>query len=1138
MKRLILDVSSICWMNLLAGKDEENGKQVEHEGRKVLVNSAAFGYENALNHLLAAMRQFQAVPHQLIFVVEGKSSKKFRQVMLPCYKEGRDSRPDEAYEQFNTLKVKLVETFCNLGACAVTQDGIEADDVIAYLAQNLAGERIILSNDGDLSVLVGGDVHLWRRDELDANPYGPFPPQYITLYKALVGDTSDSIPGAKGFGPKAFLDLLCVFGEDGLGLMLEMIAKKDLARLSEDVGDLKSLQKVIDGADMVYASYAAAKLYPEKINTMRKPLEWTAGMVKPLSPDGDARLRPWAGQVRLIHAGNYAEAMAWATDKIAASPFVSLDIETSTPPESDEWLETAKGKAEDGDLGVDVFGSELTGLSLTFGENSQYTFYLTHDHAGEGNLTIEQVRDFVARVPKDKVIVVHNASFELSVIYQEWGQSWADDPVYHGFLPNIHDTTILFSYVDENQSRGLKKLSARLLRYEQETYEHVTVLTGVDTDLPAGGRVIEVYPELGEVKKRYKMNELTAQHVLAYGADDAICTAALYNHARVICEIEKAWEVYKEVEVYPAYLAALAFVQGTPISLERMFEIEKDDDATRGKAWGTIRTYLMGHGWEGTVCPVFTELDAKSIKEIFYLVTGKELKTQVRTPEKLIKLVEVAEHDDAALLARFMATGDLHQINDWIRSTYRDEPVIDFDSPKQMKELLYTVMALPIRLVNKATATEREKKPELAKAVQKFNKIRQGSKDITLTAKESEILKAKAKTDDFALDFALAFDRDVANVPVLEAIQSLKTVETRRKLFYKPYRHVRHWKDGRVHSSLNQCAAVTRRYSSSGPNLQQLPKKGEGVKFRGIFVPHCKDGVIISLDFSGQELRLMAEQSQDSNMLACYIGDKLKDIHSITASGAMRKKWGAEWVDRLFAEDGVDPAQPESAYNLFIKLRKSEDEAIAKKADDLRKDGKNVNFAAQFDAQAVKLSEMLVISVEEAQMFLDAKYAMFPGVETWKDDVRSRLLHDGYVTTMMGARRHLAHAVLAEDKWEAERAGRQGPNFMIQGSAAEMSKLAMTRLWKSGVMFRCNARFIGPVHDELVVSAHRDDVLEVVRVMNDCMTGDYAGMRVPLIASISLGRNFAEQIECGDTFDAAAIQRALDQCFVEETATA
>ncbi len=1170
IRRAIADVSSICWTSLLAGKDKENGIKVEFDGKEVLVNSATFGYENAINYVTSALKQIQVQPINLILVVEGKNSKSMRQRMLEGYKDTRDSRPPEAYEQFNLLKERLVESLLAIGASAVTQDGLEADDVIAYLTQNLDGERYIISRDGDLLQLVGGDIHMLRNGEIDLNTYGPFPVKFVRLYKSLVGKPDES-PGAYKFGEKAFLDLYSIFGDSGCHALETLIKLKKIKDLAEDVHELKSLQRIIDSEEMVYKSYAVSCLYPEKVNTMRMPLQWRVGMVKHVSEVSDERLEPYAGRARLVHAGNYEQAIVWAAPLIRKSAVVSLDIETSTPRASDVWLAEAKGMdVEDGskDLGIDVFGSFLVSMSLTFGENNQYTLYFTHKHLETDkvkNLTSAQMRQAVEMVPKEIPLIIQNVSFELTVLYQEWCEAWKDNG-WHGFLPNVLDTAIMSNYVNENRAKGLKDNSKLLLNYDQMTFDEVTQIEGPADQLPRGGRLVSQIMAEGPgaiQKRRYKMDELTAEHVFHYGCDDTICTIALHNHYRTVMELEKTWDVFIEVEQLPAYLTALAYVQGVPISMKRMLNLQSDDDATYNKAWGAVRQFLLDHKWEGTVRPEFVSaaefetlypdederkflLTSKSdgkrldvrhrsiacpahIKEAVEMYSGVELESRASKPAALAGAI-LEQVPESSNFAEAVEKQDVATMNALIKTRFTGEPVLDLDSPKKMQRLLYDVIGIPPRLVNKLTPTEREKNKPLAEAMGKYNKILNGSSSAEMTQDDLDLIRVKAKTDAFALKWALKFDATPEQQEILNALQTMATVSTRRSLFYGPYRYVRHWKDNLIHANANQCGAVTRRYSFSKPNFQQLPRKGEGGKFRKVIVPHVKDGLVGSVDFSGQELRLMAGQSGDKNMMDCYVGDKLKDIHSITAAGAMEKKWSKEQRAAYAAAyaDGLDKSDPDYEYDLFLRLRKSSDKAVAKAADDLRKDAKNVNFAAQFDAQPKKLSEMLTITLADATAFLEAKMARFPKVETWKEEVRENLMSKGFVTTMHGARRHLADAVQHENKYEAERAGRQGPNFKIQGSAGEMSKLAMARMWKSGVFCQEGVRFYFPVHDEVVWSSSRQKMPDVARIVNECMTEPYSTLPVPILGSISVGANFADQVECGDEFDMAEVIRVIE----------
>lgn len=722
---------------------------------------------------------------------------------------------------------------------------------------------------------------------------------------------------------------------------------------------------------------------------------------------------------------------------------------------------------------------------------------------------------------------------------------------WHGFIPNCVDVKIYSSYVNENSSNGLKQNSKEVLGYEQTDYATATTIEHPPGQAPyPGGRVVwhngeaatKARPAIPATMQRtqYRMNELPARTVVSYGCDDTVCTAALFNHFEMVMEIEGTLSVYREVEVKPAYLTALGYITGANVSLERLKELERADDKVFEAARIKLSETLVASGLLDKMWKPYPELTAAVVKDAFEELYGTRPETQVRTLSKLAAQIrrEFMSDDGDVTIDAFcdaVENSNLPYINGLVKAKYRNNPVIDIGSPKRMREFLYGTLGLPVRVLNKVTQIERQHNRPLADAVTKFTRAAMDGVEPNLTQEEYELILGKAKTNEIAVKFALELDATGTARDVLQAMSTMKKIVTRRSFYYSKYPALKHWKDGKIHASLNQCATVTRRYSSSGPNLQQLPKKGEGVKIREMIIPHQRRAVIVSLDFSGQELRMTADQSGDEAMLACYIGDKLKDIHSITASGAMEKKWGKDKLVDMAHLVGVEvPQNAEQLYDLFARLRKHKDEAVAKMADDLRKVAKNVNFAATYDSQALTLSQTIIIPVKEAQDFLDAKYRMFPDVETWKDRVRADVESKGYATTMMGARRHFA-ALLA-DRFTANKVGRQGPNFRIQSSSSEQTKLAMTRVWDSGVCFDYDCRFIAPIHDELVFSIGRDDAVEAIRIINACMTGQYADMRVPAVASISLGKNFGHQIECGDYFDAAAITDALVEVFKEDKA--
>ena len=1061
MKRLIIDVSSIAWMSLLAGRDPENAYEVEHEGKKVSINSADYGYENAVNHLTGVMDQFGFVPTEMIFVVEGKMSKSRRVALYKDYKASRSTRPPQAYEEFNRAVGMLSNAYRNLGCQIVSQDGVEADDVIALLAKNLKGERFILSNDGDLTALMTDEVHCIRKGALvTENPYGPFPFSQITTFKALVGDSSDNYGGAKGFGEKAFLDMLVNFGDQGLAAIEGLIKRRALHELEEDVVEFKPFRKVIDGADMVYTSHALAKLYPEWVDTLRQPLQWKAGMVRGKDVVTDERLVKWAAQSRLVTAANYTEAVDFLKRKVRETPEFCLDLETTTPPESDEWLAERSSKGG----GVDVIGSAIVGCGITFGNNGQYGYYISVDHTDTENVTLDQLRALLEVIPKDKVTVSHNAAgFELPVMYNAFGKAWTNNG-WRGMYPNLVDSQIAASYWDEDQpSKGLKTLSKLLLDYEQETYAEVTTIDGV----------------------QYKMHELSAEHVFSYGMDDCYTAQGLYNFFKVIMEVEDSFDAFMRIEQKPMYLSALSFVQGTPISLERLLELKRADEQALPKHEATLHNYLISKGWEGSVCPKYEgELTPKQVKEVVRIVLGHELETQVRTVSKMAKLVELIEHDDAPLLARFIEDGSLDQINDWVVRRFDAKPTFNTGSFVQIGRLMYEVMGLPIRLRNRATDAMRAKG------------IREGN----------------PQTDDDAINLAIKMgDATGTEAETLQALLEMKSINTRTGLYWEAYPKMIHWKTNRLHPEVRQCATNTRRHTGANPNIQQQDSTQGGV--RTVVRPHHKDAVFVSLDLAGQEIRLLGDYSRDENILSAYIGDPPKDLHSFTAAMIL----------------GV-------TYEAFREQYESEDKAIAEKANLARQSGKTTFFASSYGAMAPKIGMSLGVSEQVAQGYLDALDKAFPGVPKWKRETEKFAEQYGWVPILGGNRRHLRRALLSDDRYTASKALRQASNARIQGAGGNQIRTIMGRVWDSNLPEQYDMRFYWPVHDECCFSVHRDHAVPVIKALHGFMCERFLDV-LPSASSIGVGGTYGNLIEIGEVADAGLIAAAVEKCFVQEETT-
>lgn len=1168
--KLLIDSNSYLNMALLRGTDHDGGRVVKDEkGKDVQVNSADYGVEGFWDKVSKDLDTFAVAPRQVSLIWDGANAKNTRRTFLPTYKEGRDKLA-EVSEQLNIARDRVTEMALKLGMRVIQQKSYEADDVLAYLVKHLRDEpNTICTSDGDLSVLVDDNTHVWRLGELDKNPCGPFPHKYIRLYKALVGDTSDKIPGAKGFGDSktaadpAWVKLVRTFGFEGLDELIKLIENGTLHTLAEDVADLPVLQKIIDAKDMVATSWRVAGLMTDQINTMRKPWDLRAGMVAQWDelPD-DLRvheLRRFYGTKTLVTADNYERISQRFAVAVHESPFVALDIETSSSEDSDEWIERVKALTENGKERVDVLGHELTGMSLTFGANTQHTFYMSVDHFDTNNITVDQCREMVEQIPQRLHTVIQNRQFEFSVLYRTWGDKWANNG-WHGFVPNALDTMIGASYTNENIPKGLKGRSLHHLGYKQSTYAETTTKSGPVGSMSGGQRskvfkqevapsvykeqVITINDEWvdddGEIhqsvseqvtqelatpavfeeweSRQYKMRELTGIEVLNYGCDDTLVTAALHTHYQFVMETESTWQTYLAVETLPEYLTSLAFVQGLRVSLSTLKKMEDTDEVSFNESWKELREFLMHAGWEGTSRPEFEgSIEPSDVRIALPIILGGEFSTKKR------KLVGIAldvreqfpDNGKADVLATIIERDDVEALNRMVKDNFTGEPNINFGSPKQMQNLFYRVLKLPVRILNKLT--EKQRDDQTLQSAFKKHRLQREGRDVKFSEEETEALISKASTDDLAADTALAAGNLGADVVgILKAYKEIKEIKTRRSLFYKPYKALPHWRDGRIHPSLQQSETHTRRHTAGSPNIQQV---SSGTDLRKFFLAHHDDAVFVSLDFSSQEAAIAAELSQDPAMVSCFVGDNLRDMHSLTAVNASKMVWG----------EAV-------SYEDFQKMRKSEDPVVKARAGKLRDQGKRTNFAALFGSGAKTVSEGLMISEELAQSLLDARATAFARFIEWEKEVKELAGTRGYTTTMMGARRHLAQDIMSDNKYDRARAERQGLNAMVQSTAAEQLKLAMARVWASGVCTgRYDGRFMFPVHDELCFSINKDQAVEFILEAHACMVAPYADMKIPMNSSVAIGKTFATEVEVGTSPTRENIEAAIAKVFGSST---
>ncbi|MGM9682415.1 MAG: DNA polymerase I [Eubacteriales bacterium] len=274
----------------------------------------------------------------------------------------------------------------------------------------------------------------------------------------------------------------------------------------------------------------------------------------------------------------------------------------------------------------------------------------------------------------------------------------------------------------------------------------------------------------------------------------------------------------------------------------------------------------------------------------------------------------------------------------------------------------------------------------------------------------------------------------------------------------------------RVHTNFKQTGTATGRLSSAEPNLQNIPVRTElGREFRKFFIPRNDDYVIIDADYSQIELRLLAHISGDENMIAAFAGGA--DIHASTAS-------------RVF---GVAPE------NVTVELRKK---------------AKAINFGILYGMGEFSLAEDLGISRAQAKQYIENYLSKYPAICEYLDAVKKFARENGYVTTMFGRRRYIPE-LSSSNKNLLHFGERVAMNSPIQGSAADIIKLAMINVRRHLESEAIDARLILQVHDELLLEAHKDAAQRALEILVYEMENTVS-LSVPLSVEAHMGRNWYE----------------------------
>ncbi|MBX7182447.1 MAG: DNA polymerase I [Bacteroidia bacterium] len=274
----------------------------------------------------------------------------------------------------------------------------------------------------------------------------------------------------------------------------------------------------------------------------------------------------------------------------------------------------------------------------------------------------------------------------------------------------------------------------------------------------------------------------------------------------------------------------------------------------------------------------------------------------------------------------------------------------------------------------------------------------------------------------------------------------------------------------RIHTSYNQAVAATGRLSSNNPNLQNIPIRTErGKEVRKAFVPRNSDYTLLSADYSQIELRIIAALAKETSMIEDFKNGV--DIHTSTAA----KVYG-------LALDQVTKEQ--------------------------RSHAKMVNFGIIYGISAFGLAERLNISRNEAKNIIDNYFLKYPGIKQYMDESIEKAREKGYVETILGRRRYLRDINSANQTVRGF-AERNAINAPIQGSAADMIKIAMIRVYHEMKTRQLKSKLLLQVHDELVFDAYKPELEELTILVKECMQNALP-LDVPIVAETGFGNNWLE----------------------------
>lgn len=1164
-----------------------------------LIKRAGHGLEAFWERYLQPIFE-RTAPIDVVAVLD--RSNEVRSSIYPLYKAKRKAEKEKEdprlTEQMQMLQKEAERLLMYLGCTVMEVPKLEADDVIAMICHKYPGPVVVHTRDLDLAQLaVLPNVTVMLMEKM-IDPEEPIqlgnadgnillPARHITLYKSLCGDKSDEYPGVSGIGPKAWTYLVNTYQDEGLAEIEKAVMDNNpdaILEAANEYGD-KVLLKMHTQFEQWRMCYRLATLHPAwcwmarggtllaPIYHKRLPLAVKVREVLDRSGIGALYedLKQWCSTETLVD-GKFItpERIARIKSSIEDSPAIGFDTEGYDKLQHQAFKEANGGKEF-----VDTLSQTLTGGSLTFGRNLQHTIYIPTLHRDTANVDKSVLADLLAhsREKAGKLLIAHNARFEQGIIERDCGMD----------LPDMEDTMTWLSYYNESMMEGangggnLKEMSLQLLRHSQVTYSEVLAASGA-TD----------------------MRGVSGEEVLHYGCDDALTAAHAWVMMTFAVSLEGQSQFIQEFDVLTGKALNRAFFEGINIDFDEAARQQAEDKVKVQSGMARVRELLTLHciGIDAEVAEqrarllleadreylemkirgkndgigsekLKSELQTKLFKyleAVAYRPYSEHQRTAEFTPTKLqilqvarhLGLPEGAEHEMDSTSGKKMVDWLLHlnqlvyesdvvfepEIEEFLRllggassqinkrageeyevfakfclaiaqrhaPTFWEGDELNFDSPPQMTELLYLKLGLPVRV---------------------RSKVQRGSD------RDKWRLPGSPATNEKAMTMAIAEDAPEGDWrrEFLRLVLEVKGALTREELFWRPYPLWKRPDTGMVHGSIKNNGTVTRRPTGSKPNLLQVSKG----PVRRIVIPRYRGQVIVSIDFSGQELRITGSEAKDPAFIDAYLSlgtyvdeygmvrQNVKDVHSVTgcmfAMEVLRRELDQAQIDHLERDEFGRMNYPQFRAIISdgvlalsqLDLDPNDASQIVKAVNKVRKMAKSVNFLICYLGQASTLASNIGIPKAFAEQIMTAVFAAYARLAPWQAESIQLARKQGFVTTAYGNWKHVSADILSKDGGKRSRAERQAVNQMIQGCAADILKVVLTRAEKQGIFSDPRKAVMhAPIYDEILSSVSMDYCFEYVEKMQDIMNLTPPGHAIPMMGEVSIGLNWCDQEELGD----------------------